>query len=73
MTHASRHKTGSARLPGGRHVERSDSNAAESNRELRLELRGRLNAVLAELDLEPIDWDVVTSLLAGALEEIEAA
>ena len=36
------------------------------------ELRGRLHAVLQELDLRPIDLDVVKTLLEGAVEAIEA-
>jgi hypothetical protein len=35
--------------------------------------RGRCQAVLAELEVQPVDWDVIATLLAGAVEEIEAA
>jgi hypothetical protein len=42
-------------------------------RDLRWEMRGRLHAVLQELDVRPPDWDVIETLLRGALEDVEAA
>jgi hypothetical protein len=42
-------------------------------RDLCWELRGRLYAVLQELDVRPVDWDVVETILHGAVESIEAA
>ena len=40
---------------------------------LRWELRGRLHAALQELDERPVSWDVVQTLLEGAVESIDAA
>jgi hypothetical protein len=40
---------------------------------LRWELRGRLQAVLQELDERPVDWDVIETLLSGAVESIRTA
>ena len=40
---------------------------------LRWELRGRLQAVLQELDLRPVDYDTVQTILEGAVEAIDAA
>ena len=45
----------------------------EDEHDLRWELRGRLHAALQELDVRPVDWDVVSTLLAGAVEAVEAA
>ena len=41
--------------------------------DLRWELRGRLHAVLQELDVRPVDFDVVQTILEGAVESIKAA
>jgi len=69
MTHASPHNTGSARIAG------SDPSefATQDGYRLRFEIRGRLQAVLQELDLDPVDSDVCETLLRGAVESIEAA
>ena len=53
--------------PDGRIATPNDEN------DLRWQLRGRLHAVLQELDVRPVDWDVVSTLLAGAVEAVEAA
>ncbi len=45
----------------------------EDERALRWELRGRLHAVLQELELRPVDLEAVRRLLEGAVEAIEAA
>ena len=45
----------------------------DAEHDLRWELRGRLHAVLQELYVPPVDWDVVQTLLEGAVEEIQAA
>jgi hypothetical protein len=55
---------------GGRHNE--DSATIGGDADLRWELRGRLQAVLQELEERPVDWDVVQTLLEGAVEAIEA-
>jgi hypothetical protein len=49
------------------------SAADSQDADLRWELRGRLHAVLEELDERPADWDVVRTLLSGAVESIDAA
>jgi len=41
--------------------------------DLRWEIRGRLHAVLQELDVRPVNWDAVETILRGAVESIEAA
>jgi hypothetical protein len=66
---------GSRRLPGGRHSEGSESRwpPTDPERDLRCSTRARCQAVLAELEVQPPDWDLIATLLAGAIEDIEAS
>ena len=41
--------------------------------DLRWELKGRMNAIVLELDVQPMDLDVIETLLLGAVESIENA
>jgi hypothetical protein len=73
---SSPHEEGSAQTAGSGHVEPSNQHGLQDpdERDLRWEIRGRLHACLAELGvMTGVDWDVVETLLAGALEEIRAA
>jgi len=69
MRHRSPLDAGSAAITG------SDPSefATQDGYRLRFEICGRLHAVLQELDLDSVDWDVCETLLRGAVESIEAA
>lgn len=69
MRHRNPHMAGSAGTAGS-----SDplECATQEGCGLRFELRGRLHAVLQELDMPAVDFDVVQTLLEGAVEAIEA-
>jgi hypothetical protein len=41
--------------------------------DLRWSTRARCEAVLAELEVQPPDWEVVKTILEGAAEDIEAS
>ena len=73
MRHRSPHQAGSAGDAGSDPPERSRDFGQDAEGDLRWELRGRLHAVLQELDVRPVEWDVVKTLLEGAVESIEAA
>ena len=45
----------------------------DAEHDLRWQLRGRLHAVFQELDVQSVDFDVVKTILEGAVESIEAA
>ena len=64
---------GSRKTSGRRPSEVSRNATPDATRELRAELRGRLQACLAELKVERLDLDVIETLLRGALEAIEAS
>jgi hypothetical protein len=61
----------SRKTSGGPHIH--DSATIGEDGGLGWEVRGRLLAVLQELDMRPVDYDVVQTLLEGAIEAIEAA
>jgi hypothetical protein len=64
----------SRKTSGRRHIEDSQSPGRDADEhDLRSELRGRLHAVLQELDLRPVDYDTVRTILEGAVEAIDAA
>jgi hypothetical protein len=71
MRHRSPHTAGSAGFAGSEPIEF----AIETGRDeldLRFELRGRLHAVLQELEPPTVEWDVVQTILEGAVEAIQA-
>ena len=64
---------GSRRRPGGMQEDRTEGPGCDDAGDLRWSMRGRCHAILQELEVEPVDWDVVGTLMAGGAEEIEAA
>ena len=62
---------GSRRRPGG--MQKHDSQSGRTVDRLILEVRGRLDAVLQELEEPAVDWDVVQTILEGTAEDVAAA
>jgi hypothetical protein len=71
MNEQSPHRAGSAGSVGNKLTEPSTPEGLQA--ELRWDVSGRVHAALQELDVRPVDWDVVDTLLRGAVEAIDAA
>lgn len=63
-----------AKRPAEARREESPGGLPERSEELglRFEIRGRLHAVLQELEPPTVEWDVVQTILEGAVEAIQA-
>ena len=54
-------------------MQKHDSQSGRTVDRLILEVRGRLDAVLQELEEPAVDWDVVQTILEGTAEDVAAA